>query len=90
METAEVAGALRQMLLVTLEMAAPSLLVALVIGSIVSMLQAATQVHETALAFIPKLLAIGLTLLLTGAFMLRVLSVFTKMLLAQIVMAGGS
>jgi flagellar biosynthesis protein FliQ len=53
-----------------LMMAAPLLLVALVVGLVVSLFQAATQINETTLSFIPKLLAIALTLVIAGPWML--------------------
>ncbi len=55
---------------VTLLIAAPLLLVALVVGLIVSLFQAATQINESTLTFIPKLAAIGLTLVIAGPWML--------------------
>ncbi len=57
----------------TLMVAGPLLLVALVVGLVVSIFQAATQINESTLSFIPKLLGIMLTLLLAGPWMLSVL-----------------
>jgi flagellar biosynthetic protein FliQ len=57
----------------TLIVAAPLLLVALIVGLIVSVFQAATQINETTLTFIPKLLSVFITLLLVGPWMLSVL-----------------
>ncbi|MBC8745431.1 flagellar biosynthetic protein FliQ [Paraburkholderia sp. WC7.3g] len=53
-----------------LMLASPLLLVALVVGLLVSLFQAATQINETTLSFIPKLLAIALTLVIAGPWML--------------------
>lgn len=58
---------------VTLMVAAPLLLVALVIGLIVSIFQAATQINETTLSFIPKLVGIFVALLLAGPWMLSIM-----------------
>ncbi|NML32047.1 flagellar biosynthesis protein FliQ [Paraburkholderia antibiotica] len=55
---------------VGLILAAPLLLVALVVGLLVSLFQAATQINESTLSFIPKLLAIALTLVIAGPWML--------------------
>ena len=55
---------------VTLMVAAPMLLVALIIGLIVSIFQAATQINEATLSFIPKLLAVFATLVIAGPWML--------------------
>jgi flagellar biosynthetic protein FliQ len=55
---------------VALMLAAPLLLVALAVGLLVSLFQAATQINETTLSFIPKLAAIILTLVIIGPWML--------------------
>ena len=55
---------------VTLMVAAPMLLVALIIGLIVSIFQAATQINEATLSFIPKLVGIFIALVLAGPWML--------------------
>jgi flagellar biosynthetic protein FliQ len=56
----------RQAIEVTLLVSAPMLLVALVIGLLVSIFQAATQINETTLSFIPKLVGIFVTLIIAG------------------------
>jgi flagellar biosynthetic protein FliQ len=71
-------------LLVTAMVAAPLLLVALVAGLAIGLLQAATQINEMTLSFIPKLLALALTLFLAGPWMLRVMVDFTRDLYTQI------
>ena len=58
---------------VTLMVAAPMLLVALVIGLIVSIFQAATQINEATLSFIPKLVGIFVALVVAGPWMLSVM-----------------
>ncbi|GIZ52675.1 flagellar biosynthesis protein FliQ [Noviherbaspirillum aridicola] len=58
---------------VTLMVAAPMLLVALIVGLIVSIFQAATQINETTLSFIPKLVAIFVTMIIAGPWMLTVM-----------------
>lgn len=63
----------QQALQVTLMMAAPPLLAALLMGLLVSVFQAATQINELTLSFIPKLLAIFVMLVLVGPWMLGVL-----------------
>ena len=60
-----------------LMVAGPLLLLALVVGLIVSLLQAITQINESTLTFIPKILAIGGGLLILGPWMLRTLVSFT-------------
>lgn len=58
---------------VTLMIAAPMLLVALIIGLIVSIFQAATQINEQTLSFIPKLVGIFVALVVAGPWMLSVI-----------------
>ena len=69
---------------ITMLVAAPLLLVALVAGLVIGMLQAATQVHEQTLSFIPKLLLIVVTLFAAGPWMLRILVDFTRDLYTSI------
>jgi flagellar biosynthetic protein FliQ len=57
--------------------AAPLLVMALITGLLIGMLQAATQINESTLSFIPKLLLLVLTLFATGPWILRVLVDFT-------------
>jgi flagellar biosynthetic protein FliQ len=71
-------------LLITSMIAAPMLLVALVVGLAIGMLQAATQINEATLSFIPKLLVLVLALFVSGPWILRVLIDFTRNLYASI------
>ncbi len=73
-----------QALLVTSMIAAPLLLMALVAGLLIGILQAATQINEATLSFIPKLLMLVLTLLVAGPWMLRVLVDYTHDLFTSI------
>jgi flagellar biosynthetic protein FliQ len=63
----------RQAMEVTLMVAAPMLLVALIIGLVVSIFQAATQINESTLSFIPKLVGIFVALVVAGPWMLSVM-----------------
>jgi flagellar biosynthetic protein FliQ len=69
---------------ITLLLAAPLLLVALVTGLIVGAFQAATQINEQTLSFIPKLLAMALAVVVAGPWMLRVLMSYTRELFESI------
>jgi len=64
-------------LLVAAMVAGPVLLVSLIIGSLISLIQAATQINEVTLTFVPKIIGIALVLLLLGAWMLQQLIQFT-------------
>jgi flagellar biosynthetic protein FliQ len=61
-----------------LMLAGPALIVSMLVGSLVSLFQAATQIHEVTLNFVPKILAIGLVLLLLGSWMGQQLLSFTS------------
>jgi flagellar biosynthesis protein FliQ len=69
---------------VTLMLAAPMLLVALITGLIVGAFQAATQINEMTLSFIPKLIAIAVALMIAGPWMLKVLVAYTRELFESI------
>ncbi|UTH74343.1 flagellar biosynthesis protein FliQ [Chromobacterium sp. IIBBL 290-4] len=64
--------------------AAPVLLTSLLVGLLVSVLQAATQINEMTLTFIPKLLAMFLVLVLAGPWMLNTLIEYTTRLFQSI------
>ena len=89
MQDGDVGLLLRDALLLILKLGGPPLAVAMLVGLITSLLQAVTQVNEPTLAFVPKVLAIGLALLLTGSFMLTQLIDFTHLVFDRVVTAGG-
>ncbi|MCP3726551.1 flagellar biosynthesis protein FliQ [Paraburkholderia sp. CNPSo 3272] len=70
---------------VTLLLAAPLLLVSLCVGLVVSLFQAATQINETTLSFIPKLIAIGVTLVIAGPWMLSTMVDYMHRMFTSIV-----
>ena len=61
----------RDGMFLALALAGPGLLVILVVGIVVSVFQAMTQVHELTLSFIPKAVALGLLLVILGPWMLQ-------------------
>jgi flagellar biosynthetic protein FliQ len=74
----------RQALEMTLMLSAPLLITALAVGLIVGIFQAATQINEMTLSFIPKLLAMAAILALTGPWMIRQLVEYTRGLIESI------
>lgn len=74
----------RHALEVTLLLAMPLLLAALIIGLVVGIFQAATQINESTLSFIPKLIGIAMALMLGGSWMLQTLSTYTRELFMSI------
>ena len=73
-----------QAMYVALLLSAPLLLVALVVGLIVSLFQAATQINESTLSFIPKLLAVTLTLVIIGPWMLTTMLDYMRQMLTNV------
>lgn len=74
----------QRMLEVVTMLAAPLLIPALLVGLLVGMFQAATQINEMTLSFIPKLAVIGVALVLAGPWMLTTLISFTRELYLNI------
>jgi flagellar biosynthesis protein FliQ len=74
----------QQALFVTVLVSAPLLLTALVVGLVVSIFQAATQINEMTLSFIPKLLAMFVVLMLVGPWILTTLVDYVQRLFGSI------
>ena len=74
----------RQAVEVTLMVSAPLFIAALATGLIISIFQAATQVNEMTLSFVPKLVAIFVTLVLAGPWMITLLTDFMRRLIESI------
>ena len=73
-----------QTMLVALKLSAPILVTSLVIGFTVSLFQSMTQIQEFTLAFVPKLVGVGVALLVSGGWMLQTLVDFTQDLFAMV------
>ena len=73
-----------QTMLVALKLSAPILVTALVIGFAVSLFQSMTQIQEFTLSFVPKVLGIGIALLISGNWMLHTMVSFTTDLFERI------
>jgi flagellar biosynthetic protein FliQ len=73
-----------QALQVMLLLAAPMLLVALAVGLLIGVFQAATQINEMTLSFIPKLLGIAATMVIAGPWMLKLIVGYTRTLIESI------
>jgi len=68
----------------TLLLAAPLLLMALAVGLLVGVFQAATQINEMTLSFIPKLIGMAVTLVIAGPWMLKIMVSYTRELFESI------
>ncbi len=74
---------------ITLLVSAPMLIVVLVIGLLVSIFQAATQINETTLSFIPKLVGVFATLLIAGPWMLTTMVDYMRQVFTNFPMMTG-
>ena len=84
MSFSDAIGLGREAIFVTLLVASPVLVLSMLVGLIVSIFQAVTQIQEPTLAFIPKILVSGLAILFFGPFMLAILTDFTSRIFANI------
>lgn len=73
-----------QVMLVSLKLCAPILLTTLAIGFAISLFQSMTQIQEFTLAFVPKVVGVGLVLLISGNWMMHTLISFTQQLFDKI------
>ncbi len=80
-----VVGIVKDALITSLKVAGPILLVSILIGLIISIFQATTQIQEQTLTFVPKLIGIGAVGLLLGSFMLHTLVSFTQRIFELII-----
>ena len=87
MTETEVLDVMYQMFQTVLKLALPLLLVSMIIGIIVAIFQAATQINEQTMTFVPKILAVIAILGLLGSSMLKTLPDFLQLVIAMI--AGG-
>jgi flagellar biosynthetic protein FliQ len=74
----------RQALEMTLMLSAPLLLTALAVGLLVSLFQAATQINEMTLSFIPKILGVCVVVIVAGPWMVSVIVDYTRALLESL------
>ena len=90
MNEAEVIEICRQAIIVMLKIVGPVLLVGLVVGVVVSLLQAVTQIQDNSLSFIPKLVLVFAVSIWLLSFMMATLGGFTRSLTDRIVQVGMS
>ena len=76
MNAEQVMEIMKEAMLVAFEIAGPLLIISIVVGLLVAIFQAATQIHEQTLTFVPKLLVIALVLLALGSWMSKVMNEF--------------
>ncbi|BBL73452.1 flagellar biosynthesis protein FliQ [Methylomagnum ishizawai] len=74
----------RQAMTVTVEISAPLLIATLAVGLVIAVFQAATQINEMTLSFVPKLIVMALILMFAGTWMLQLLIDYTRGLIRAI------
>jgi flagellar biosynthesis protein FliQ len=84
MDSATVVDLARQALWMAMIISAPLLGVGLAVGLIVGIFQAATSINEQTLSFIPKVLAVGLTMSLAGGWMINTMVDYTRGIFTRI------
>ncbi|MGX8702375.1 flagellar biosynthesis protein FliQ [Caproiciproducens sp.] len=77
MSTSQITEVIQAAMVAALKLSAPILIASVLLGLIVSIFQAATQIHEQTLTFVPKLVAIALILMILGPWMMETMNDFT-------------
>ncbi len=78
MTNGEVADLMYEVFIMVVQLAGPLLIISMMVGILISIIQAATQIHEQTITFVPKLLVIGVILVFSGSGMLELLQEFTR------------
>jgi flagellar biosynthetic protein FliQ len=78
MDTGQIVDIVHRALYIAVIVAAPVLIVSLAVGIFISIFQAATQIHEQSLTFVPKIIAVVILLLVAGGWMITQIEDFTK------------
>lgn len=76
MTNGEVGDLMYEVFIMVVQLAGPLLVISMLVGILISIIQAATQIHEQTITFVPKLLVIGVILVFTGNSMLESLQNF--------------
>ena len=87
MTNGQISDLMYEVFVMAIRLAGPPLILSMLIGILISINQAATQIHEQTLTFVPKLLVIGIVLVFTGSSMLTALQEFTVRIF-QLIQAG--
>ena len=77
MTNGEVGDLMYDVFVLVIQLAGPLLVISMLVGILISIIQAATQIHEQTITFVPKLLVIGIILVFSGNRMLEILQDFT-------------
>jgi flagellar biosynthetic protein FliQ len=89
MSEQEIGALMREAVMVVMKLGGPPLLAGLAAGLVMSLVQAVTQINEQAVAFVPKMVAVIVALLLLGPHMQRTLDEFARLVFDRLVLAGA-
>ncbi len=84
MDTVQVSDIMREAVGIAIKLGSPMLLLSMLVGMVVAVLQAVTQIHEQTISFILKLIVVVLVLLVGGGWMLETLQDYTRQIFAII------
>lgn len=84
MTSEQIGEIIYELFILILQIAGPLLVISMIVGIFISIIQAATQIHEQTITFVPKLLVIGLILVFGGGRMMEALSDFTIQIFGMI------
>ena len=84
MTNGEVLDLMYDVFVLAVQLGGPVLVISMLVGVLISIIQAATQIHEQTITFVPKLLVIGIILVFTGGNMLETLQDFTVQIFQMI------
>ena len=84
MDTTTVTGVLREAVSVALKLGGPMLILSMLVGVMIAIFHAVTQIHEQTISFMLKLIVVILILLIGGSWMLTTLQDYTKEIFALI------
>jgi flagellar biosynthetic protein FliQ len=78
MDTTQIFDITRRAIFIAAEVSAPILIICLAVGIVISIFQAATQIHEQTLSFVPKIIIVLAVIIIGGSWMVNQISDFTK------------
>lgn len=84
MDAGQVLSVFQSALYVAFKVAGPMLIVSIVIGLVIAIFQAATQIHEQTLTFVPKIVVLSVMLLVLGSWMIKTFSEFFRQIFDMI------
>ena len=84
MDSGQVLMIFQYALIIAFKISGPFLIVSILVGLVIAVFQAATQIHEQTLTFVPKVLVISLMLLFLGSWMIKLMTEFFELIFSKI------